>query len=213
MAEKSFWSYKKDKEWFMNFFFYYGKFIIATLVIIAIITWAAVSCTRKVEYDCEIYYMSDKHFESKVFDGVEKALEDVVDDADGKQGVKVVFNDFTVVPENAATSDIDLIMQSKVHAEIAEGSGYLYVMNEEWKEYCENSGLMEDISKYTGEESPCYSFEITDNKFFNDLGVKDPGNKLYIGIRILNNNRLDDKVEINRNNNAVKVLKYIIENK
>lgn len=212
MAEKSFWGNKKDKEWFFNFFYYYGKYIIVALVLIAIIICAAVSCNRKTVYDCEIYYMSDTHFESKVFDNVEKALEDVVDDADGKQGVQVAFSDFTVVPDSGATSDIDLYMTAKVQAEIAEGDGYLYVMNEEWKDFCESSGLMEDISKYTGEESPFYSFEITDNKFLNELGVKDD-QKLYVGIRMLNNNRLDDKIEINKHNNAIKVLKYIIENK
>lgn len=211
MAEKSFWSDKKDREWVSNFFFYYGKYIIAALVLIIIIVCAAVSCVQKIEYDCEIYYMSDKHFESKVFDNVENALKDVVDDADGKQGVHVCFSDYTVVPESAATSDIDLYMTSKVHAEIAEGHGYIYVMNDQWREYCENSGLMEDISVYTGEEGPVYSYEITDNKFLNELGVKDNG-KLYVGIRMLNNNRLDNKIEINRHKNAIKVLQYIIEN-
>jgi len=84
-------------------------------------------------------------------------------------------------------------------------------MNDQWNEYCKNSGLMEDISMYTGEEGPVYSHEVTDNTFLNSLGVKGNG-KLYIGIRMLNNDRKDDKVEITRHNNAVKVLKYIIEN-
>lgn len=211
MAEKSFWSNKKDKEWFSNFLFYYGKYIIVVIVFIAIIIWATVSCVQKTEYDCEIYYMADTHFESKIYDNVENELKKVLDDADGKQGVQVCFNDFTVVPEDAITSDIDLYMTSKVHAEIAAGHGYLYVMNDQWKEYCENSGLMEDISKYTGDSSPVYSFEITDNTFLNELGVKDNG-RLYIGVRMLNNDRLDEKLEINRHNNAIKALKYIIEN-
>lgn len=211
MAEKSFWNDKKDKEWFANFFFYYGIYIAIGIGLILMLIWPVVSCVNKVEYDCEIYYMADKHFESKVYDNVENALVDVVDDANGKQGVHVSFSDFTVVPEAAATSDIDLYMTSKIHAEIASGHGYLYVMNDQWNEYCKNSGLMEDISKYTGEEGPVYFYEVTDNAFLNNLGVKYDG-KLYVGLRMLNNDRLDNEVEIARHNNAIKVLKYIIEN-
>ena len=37
MAEKSFWSNNKDKEWFSNFLFYYGKYISVVIVFIAII--------------------------------------------------------------------------------------------------------------------------------------------------------------------------------
>jgi len=211
MAEKSFWGNKKDKEWFANFFHYYGIYIIVLIFFALVAWWGIDSCNKKINYDCEIYYMADKHFESNVYDNVENALKDVVDDADGKQGVQIVFNDYTVVPEDAITSDIDLYITSKIHAEIAEGHGYLYVMNDQWNEYCKNSGLMEDISMYTGEEGPVYSHEVTDNTFLNSLGVKGNG-KLYIGIRMLNNDRKDDKVEITRHNNAVKVLKYIIEN-
>ena len=211
MAEKSFWSDKKDKEWISNFLFYYGKYIIAAILLIIIIVWATVSCVQKIEYDCEIYYMSDSHFESKVYDNVENALKDVVADANGRQGVQIVFSDYTVVPENAVSSDIDLVMTSKIHAEIAAGHGYLYIMNEQWNEYCVNSGLMEDISAYTGEPGPVYSYEVTDNAFLNELGVKNKG-KLYAAVRMLNNDRLNNKLEINRHNNAIKVLKYIIEN-
>ena len=211
MAEKSFWGNKKDKEWFANFFHYYGMYIAVLLFFVVLALWGIDSCNKKIDYDCEIYYMADKHFESKVYDNVENVFKDIVDDADGRKGVHVSFSDFTVVPENAATSDIDLYMTAKIHAEIAEGHGYLYVMNDQWKEYCENSELMEDISVYTGEEGPVYSYEITDNEFMNKLGVVGVG-KLYVGVRMLNNNRKDNQVEITRHNNAINVLKYIIEN-
>ena len=212
MSEKSFWSNKKDKEWFSNFFFYYGKYIIAAIILIIIVVWATVSCVQKTEYDLEIYYMSDKHLGSKMFDNLENELKKVSKDADGKQGIQICFHDFTVVPENAATSDIDLYMTSKVHAEVASGHGYLYIMNEEWKDYCVNNEVMEDISSYTGEQGPVYSYEVTDNKILNDLGIKNDG-KLYIGVRMLNVDRRDDKVEVKRHNNALKSLQYILENK
>ena len=212
MAEKSFWSEKKDKEWVANFFFYYTKHIIVILVLIAIVVWGCISCARKVEYDFEMFYLSDKHFDSKVFDNVEQALTDVVDDVDGKHGTVVSFNDYTAVPENAVTSDIDMVMTSKIHVEVAEGHGYLYIMNEDWVKFCVDGGLLEDISEYTGDETPCYFVEVTDNKLLNDLGVKNNG-KLYAGIRVLNYGRMNDEIEIKRHKNAIKALQYIIKNK
>lgn len=212
MAEKSFWGEKKDLEWFSNFFFYYGKAIAFFLLLVAIVAVCCISCIKRVEYDCEIYYLSDKHFMTKVFDNVENALTDVVDDIDGKHGKVVEFVDSTAVSKDDVSNDMDLFMNSKNHMQIATGTGYLYIMNEEWYNYCYKGELLEDISEFTGDEQPVYCFEVTDNKFLNDLGVKDNG-KLYVGLRLLNNDRLDDKIEISRHNNAKKVLKYIIENK
>ena len=212
MAEKSFWSDKKDKEWFSNFFFYYGKYIIVAIIFIIIFVCATVSCVQKPEYDLEIYYMSDQHLESVMFDNLENELVKIIDNADGKQGEKVYFHDFTVVPENAVTSDVDLYMASKVHAEIASGHGYLYIMNEQWKDYCVNNEVMEDISAYTGGNGPIYSVEVTDNKLLTNLGIKNDG-KLYIGVRMINYDRVGDKVEVKKHKNALKSLQYILKNK
>lgn len=212
MAEKSFWGEKKDLEWVSNFFFYYGKFIIGFLVLVVVVVVGCISCINKVEYDCELYYMSDKHFMSTVFDNVENALTDVIDDIDGKHGPVVAFQDYTVVSKEDASTDIDLAITSKIHMEIVAGSGYVYIMNEDWYKFCYESELLEDISQYTGDDEPVYCFEVTDNKFLNDLGVKDNG-KLYIALRSLNYDRLEDQDEINKHNNAKKVIKYIIDNK
>lgn len=212
MAEKSFWGEKKDLEWVSNFFFYYGKFIIVFLVLVVVVVVGCISCINKVEYDCELYYMSDKHFMSTVFDNVENALTDVIDDIDGKHGPVVAFQDYTVVSKEDASTDIDLAITSKIHMEIATGSGCVYIMNEDWYKFCYESELLEDISQYTGDDEPVYCFEVTDNKFLNDLGVKDNG-KLYIALRSLNYDRLEDQDEINKHNNAKKVIKYIIDNK
>lgn len=212
MAEKSFWGEKKDLEWVSNFFFYYGKFIIGFLVLVVVVVVGCISCINKVEYDCELYYMSDKHFMSTVFDNVENALTDVIDDIDGKHGPVVAFQDYTVVSKEDASTDIDLVITSKIHMEIVAGSGYVYIMNEDWYKFCYESELLEDISQYTGDDEPVYCFEVTDNKFLNDLGVKDNG-KLYIALRSLNYDRLEDQDEINKHNNAKKVIKYIIDNK
>ena len=212
MAEKSFWGEKKDLEWFSNFFYYYGKFILVFVLLAIIVVIGCISCMNKMEYDCELYYMSDKHFMSKVFDNVENALSDVIDDVDGKHGNVVAFHDYTSVAKEDVSNDVDLYISSKVHMDIATGRGYLYIMNENWYNFCQKGELLEDISEFTGDEQPVYCFEVTDNKFLNDLGVVDNG-KLYIGLRGLNYDRLDDEDEIKRHNNAKKVLKYIIDNK
>lgn len=212
MAEKSFWGEKKDLEWFSNFIYYYSKYIVFFLVLAVIVTISCISCARKIEYDCEIYYLSDKHFMSDVYDNVENALVDVIDDVDGKHGNIVAFHDYTAVSKDAVSNDIDLVMTSKIHMEVANGNGYLYVMNEEWYNFCVKNELLEDISEFTGDKNPIYCFEITDNKFLNELGVKDNG-KLYIGLRCMNYDDIDDNKHVKKYNNAKKVIKYVIDNK
>ena len=212
MAEKSFWGEKKNLEWFSKFIYYYGKFIIVFIVLAVIVTIGCISCVRKVEYDCEIYYLSDTHFMSEVYDNVENALTDVIDDVDGKDGKIVAFHDYTAVSKDAVSNDIDLVMTSKIHMEVANGNGYLYVMNEEWYNFCNENELLEDISEFTGDTEPVYCFELTENQFLNNLGVENNG-KLYVGLRCMNYDDLEDEKHINKYNNAKKVIKYIIENK
>ena len=84
-------------------------------------------------------------------------------------------------------------------------------MNEEWYNFCHDGELLEDISSYTGDKQPVYCFEVTDNRFLNDMGVKDNG-RLFVGLRGMNYDKLDDEDEINKHKNAKRVLKYIIDN-
>ena len=212
MAEKSFWNEKKDKEWFSNFLFYYSKHMIAIVFVVIIVVGSCISCANRVEYDLEMYYLSDKNISNKVFDNATQTFSKVIDDIDAEHGKVAFVHNLTIYTDNTANAQMNMAMTMKAFAEMSEGNGYLYIMNEDWKNYCEEDGLLGDISKYTGNAEPHYALEITDNKLMNDLGVKIDG-KLYVGVRVLNSDRSKDKMHILRHNNAIKALQYIIENK
>lgn len=212
MADKSFWREKKDKNWISNFFFYYSKHLIFFCLLTALIVYGCFSCSKKIDYDLEIYYMGEQYLSLEAFDNVEKEFANVIDDLDGKDGITVSFNDYTIVSGNDDTAERDMVMVLKINSEVAEGEGYLYFMNDDWLKFCMDNEVLEDISKYTGDSEPCYFMEINDNTLLNNLGVITDGN-LYVGVRILNDNRKDNEIQINKYNNAIKALKYIIENK
>ncbi len=212
MADKSFLSEKKDKEWFSNFFFYYGKYVIAGTLLLLFLIYGLVTCINRTEYDLEMYYFAGKSLELSAFDNVEKNLSDVVDDIDGKQGVNVAFSDYSIDYDDITAAEMNTSLYMKIQAELSYGDGYLYIMNDKWLKFCSDAELLQDISQYTGDDSPCYYVEVTDNKLLNDLGVK-CSEKLYAGVRILDNDRKNKELYINRHKNALKVIKYIIENK
>ncbi len=210
MAEKSFWKEKKDAEWISNFFFYYKKHLIAFIFILFIFLYGCVSCMNKINYDLEIYYVSDKYIDTEAFGKAEKQFAEVVDDVDGKDGKAVLFNDFAISED----SDYQMItaMNMKIQVEFAEGNGYLYFANDYWADFCSKSEFMEDISKYTGDDSPCYFVDVSDNKMLNELGIKHDG-KIYVGVRILSDKHTNDEERIKKHDNAIAVLKYILEMK
>lgn len=208
MADKSFWKDKKDAKWFANLWYYYKKVFLAGLLVTILLVYGVVSCIRTIDYDLEMYYMGQNHLTSDVFDKTKDCFSKIADDVDGKDGTQVICHDFSAPDDSQASSEIDFAMQSKVQIEIAEGEGYVYIMSEKWLDYCVKCELLEDISEYTGEGKAVYAVEITDNKLMNSLGF-DSDEKLFVGIRILNNNRVGKEKYEKKHNNALKVIEYI----
>lgn len=212
MAEKSFWSDKKDLKWLSNFWFYYKKVVFAGIAVLLFVIYGCVSCARTIDYDLEMYYFGSKQLSSDVFDNTAAEFRELADDADGKAGVNAICLNLAIVDESEATSEVDLVMNSKVHIEIAEGDGYLYIMNDDIYGYCMEAELLEDISKYTGDKSAVYCVEITNNNIMKSLGYT-TGEKLYMGVRVLNNNRIGKEIYEKKHNNAMKVIEYICKNR
>ena len=208
MAEKSFWGEKKDKKWFANLWYYYKKVFLAAAVVIAFVVYGCVSCLKTVDYDLEMYYFGNTRLMTKVFDNTAKYFENVVDDVDGKNGTQVYCLDLTSVDSADAATEMDYAMQSKIQIEIAEGEGYLYIMTQKWADYCKESELLEDISKYTGDSTAVYAVDITDNPIMKSLGFE-TGEKLYAGVRVLNSNRVGKEKYEKKHSNAIKAMQHI----
>lgn len=209
MADKSFLKEKKDAKWFANFWYYYKNAFLVGLIVVALALYGCVSCARTVDYDFEMYYFGFTTLSDEVFDKAEKYFSEYANDVDGKDGVNVSCVNLRSVDDENISGEIDYAMNSKIQIEIAEGEGYFYLMPESWAKYCVENELMEDISYLTGDENAVYVVDVTENPILNSLGFK-TDEKLYAGVRMLNNNRVGkDKYE-NKHNNALKIIKYLI---
>ncbi len=213
MAEKSFWSDKKDIKWFANLWYYYKKVFFISIAVILIIVYGVISCARTVDYDLLMYYFGSTHLNSETFDDAARYFEGVLEDADGKGGVNVLCNNLTSVEAPEAATEIDMVMQSKIHIEIAEGDGYLYIMTKKWLDYCTESDLLEDVSEYIGADEAVYAIEITDNKLMDEFGFSGSEEALYVGVRALNNNRIGKTLHEKKQANAFLALKTIFNSK
>lgn len=209
MAEKSFWSEKKDIKWFANLWYYYKKVFFVSIAVILIIVYGVISCARTVDYDLQMYYFGSTHLNSAVFDDTEKYFEGVLNDVDLKHGVNVLCSNLAAVEAPEAATEIDMVMQSKIHIEIAEGDGYLYIMTKNWLDYCLESELLEDVSGYIGADEAVYAVEITDNALMGELGFSASEDALYVAVRALNNNRIGKSSHEQKQANAFLALQTI----
>ena len=212
MADKSFWSEKKDKTWLKNFWFYYGKMVIIGAIVAGLLIYGVVSCARTVDNDLLVYYMGSEHLDTEVYESTGKAFVELIDDADGKHGENALCIDMVISDNNEQATEMDMMMNTKVQIEMAEGDGYLYIMSQKMYDYCMQMEILEDISKYTGDETVTYGIQINDNKLMQSLGYETE-QPLYMGVRVQNKNRVGKEIFEIKYNNAVKVIQYVYNNK
>ena len=212
MADKSFWSEKKDKTWLKNFWFYYGKMVIISACVLAIVICGVVSCARTIDHDLLVYYMGSEHLAPEVYENTGKAFVELIDDADGKHGKNAMCLDMVISDSSEQPTEMDMVMHTKVQIEMAEGDGYLYIMSQKMYDYCMQMEVLEDISKYTGDETSTYGIQINDNKLMQSLGYTTE-QPLYMGVRVQNQNRIGKEIFETKYNNAVKVIQYVYNNK
>ena len=212
MAEKSFWSEKKDKTWLKNFWFYYGKIVMIAVAVGVLLIYGFVSCARTVDNDLIVYYMGSEHLVPEVYENTGKAFVELIDDADGKHGENAICIDMVIPENNEQATEMDMMMYTKVQIELAEGDGYLYIMSQKMYNYCMQMEVLEDLSKYTGDQTSTYGIQINDNKLMQSLGytTEEP---LYMGVRVQKKDRAGKEIFEIKYNNAVKVIQYVYNNK
>lgn len=207
MADKSFWGDKKDKVWLQNFWYYYKKVVIWGLIVLVCVVYGLVECARKVDYDMMAYYLGSGGLPEGTLANASAAFTELVDDADGKDGVNVRIMDLGF-PPNSQDIEKQKTMASRIQAELISGKGYLYIMNRDLYVYCKGYEMLEDISEYTGDDEPVYAIDIKNNEYFKDFGFV-TGEELYLGLRKIDTKREGKEIYKIKHNNAEKVIEYV----
>ena len=93
MADKSFWHDKKDRVWLQNFWYYYKFVILGVVIAAAVVIAMVVNIVNQVQYDLTVYYMGNYTLSRELFERTEHAFEQLIDDADGKDGIHLSYED------------------------------------------------------------------------------------------------------------------------
>lgn len=206
MAEKSIWQHKKDAKWFLDFWYYYKKHVLAGVLVLICIVATVISCARKVNYDLEMYCFDSGAIQPDALEAISADFESVIVDADKKDGKNVFCWNIPLVAENKTVGENS--SKTKIILELAQGKGYLFFMNQEIYDFCLENNILEDISAYVGEEEPVYAVDVTENEFLRSKGFL-PAEKIYMAARVINKNNQDDEFNEIKHKNALKVIEYM----
>lgn len=205
MADKSFWHDKKDRVWLQNFWYYYKFVILGVVIAAAVVIAMVVNIVNQVQYDLTVYYMGNYTLSRELFERTERAFEQLIDDADGKDGIHLSYEDLTQVDN--PQDEMAISMRQVVMVKVAEGEGYLYILTQTQFENYAKEGIFEDISDIINADGPVYGICLNNNAFMRDLGYNDDAN-LWMAVRVLHHSRQDQQ-NINMQNNAKKVLRHL----
>ena len=209
MADKSFWSDKKDKEWLKNFWYYYRFRIICGIVILAFSLFGIRQCVTRITPDLSITVAMGSPVSDDVSENMKKAFSEIIDDVDGEYG-KVISISVLDLPSGNNTSEFEASSLQQLLLEMTAGESYLYIMDRERFVASRDSGTFEDISDITGDEEPTFYIDVTDNGLLKSLGFQ-PETAVCAGIRSIPGARKDIEYEEKKHDNARKVLREIIE--
>ena len=210
MADKSFWSEKKDKSWWQNFWFYYRFRIIGAVIALAFVLVGIKQCVTRVTPDLSVSIAVAHGIPDEVISGMENSFAEVIDDIDGKNGV--VADVYTVdLPSGGVSNGFEVNSAQQLFLEMAAGESYLYIMDRDRFVASRNSGIFTDISDITDGDEPTYYIDVTGNKYLESLGFK-TDYTVCAGVRNIPESRKKMKNEDKKQENALKLLKKIVEN-
>ena len=184
MADKSFFSDKKDKEWAANFWYYYKYRMIFIAVFAAMIAFGAAQCANSVIYDLSVIYYSKAPLS-------EDDLERLTDK-------------FSGYLDGAAVHIAHSITPHQFLMEMGAGEAYLYITDEDIFTRFADENQFEDISDITGGKAPVYGMP-----FLMDT----EGSPLIASVKVIVKARAGSEMETNRQENAKKVMRKIYEYK
>ena len=183
MADKSFWSEKKDSEWFKNFIYYYKIHIIVILFLIVSIVYTVNTIVNQVNPDISIDFFGGIYMEQDANSKFKNYFSTIINDIDGKDGKVVTTVQRMQTSLMGDDSEIEQALAQALMIELTVGESYLYIVNDYYLNDFENSGVLLDLSTIQPElEAGTLSFKIDDNellKHFADTATE----PLYLCVR------------------------------
>lgn len=170
MADKSFWSDKKDKKWLGNFWYYYRTHVIVTIIVLLVIGFSVRECAMHIDPDISVSYIGKLAFSDETAENFEQYFAPMIKDTDNKDGNNVQLVQRTVVDtENGGDAQMAMAIQQSVFIEMSMGESYLYLIGDEYIQSFVDAEILTDLSEFTNEEKGTYYIDVHENKLFCKL--------------------------------------------
>lgn len=210
MADKSFWSEKKDKKWWGNFWFYYRTRILIIIVFLFFSVLGLKQCMTSVIPDLSVAIASTEGVPSQVTDAMEREFSKIASDVNGKDGVAVSILTMPL-PAGKGATEYELGNVQQLFLELAAGESYLYLMDRDQFLVCVEGQMFEDISSLTRDGEPVYYVNINDSEYLKSMGFAAKKAAVCAGVRKIPESRLEFAGEKEKQENAFKILKEILK--
>ncbi len=170
MADKSFWSDKKDKTWLKNFWYYYRIHVIVGIIAIIVLGFTIHDCATRIDPDISADYIGRLSFSDDKIEAFKQYFAAMIKDADGKSGCNVGFVQHTVVDtEKGGDAQMAMAISQAIMIEMSVGESYLYFIGDEYIKQFEDAEILCDVSDLTGGEKGTHYVDVSKNKLFCKL--------------------------------------------
>lgn len=220
METKFYKEYKiTSKKFWENFWEYYKIHLLILAMIVFLVVIGVKSCVGKVETDIKVTYLGKDAALSPT--KLEMHLEKWADDMDGDGEVKVeILNNSTGGKENVETT---VMMLNMLDADFMSADPFIFITDDEFigrflalsafqpiGDIAVELGIPEEETKRDNLTHEIVAIDITERPISKEIGIP-PESKMYIGVKVMQKNKADDEDYINKHNQAVKMLKQMIE--
>jgi len=215
MADKSFWSDKKDRVWLKNFWYYYRVHVLVSIAVILVLVFTVRDCMLRIEPDISIDFIASSYITDEASTKIEEYFQPIIKDADGEDGQVVSFVQHNVIDtENGGDPQMAMAIQQAIMLELAVGESYLYILDDTHFGHFKDNEILLDLSEVTDLPEGTYSIDLQDNKLFSELTGVSYTEPLHLCVRVITQSiKEKDLPEMQTHqNNAISILNEFYKN-
>lgn len=180
-----------------NFWYYHKVHIFLGALVLLLVLYTAVECSRQVDYDLQISYYSATPIYDEATGVLSEELKANVDDINLNGSTDIFIASCYANPADASEQTQATMM--KLSAELAAGENNAYIIDEVYYNTLKNN-YPECFESYT---------DISEKESIKKAFGLENGEKLYFAVRTLYDNEKDKNDCIKAHNNAIKAREYL----
>ncbi|MGN1115051.1 MAG: hypothetical protein ACI4TH_00590 [Candidatus Ornithomonoglobus sp.] len=141
---------KFTKEWWPYYWMYYKWHTIGVVFALVLIIVTLVQCATNERYDVIVNYIGETYFEPETAEGLEAALEPLIEDVDGNGENNVFFQQLTL-NNTSGSEELDYTLQMKHDVGLTDETSYLYMYDKDEAELMLGRESADDVYLPLGE--------------------------------------------------------------